>query len=265
MTATTVDLMPESPEPRSGGFPWLRTLVASVTAIGLTVSIALGIAEVLGASLGATALRIAGTGAILALYGLFAVGSATLRQRSLGWQVAGAVGVLCSTVAAVITVTDVWSSALTGDAAGRAVLITALVGFALGFTGFLLTHQRPEDTAGIRALMLGHARRELHPHRRPQRRHPRLVGNLDRHGDGHRRDHVGRPVEQRRRRPLPWRARAADAARLAAAADPAPRQSRIPWRDAHDQRVARAIPWPDAAGATPARSPPAESSGSRPG
>jgi hypothetical protein len=155
VSTTTVDLMPQAPGPRSGRFPWLRTLVASVTAVGLTVTIALGIAAVLGTSLGVTALRIAGTGASLAIYGLFAVGSVTLRQRSLGWQVAGAVGVLCSTAAAVITVTDVWSSALNGDAAGRAILITALVGFALGFTGFLLTHQRPEDTAGIRALMIG--------------------------------------------------------------------------------------------------------------
>src|SRR5581483_12394729 len=114
MSTTSVDLLPPPPGPGPGAFPWLRTLVASVTAVGLTVSVALGIAAVLGASLGATAIRIAGTGGILALYGLFAVGSATLRQRSLGWRIAGAVGVLCSTAAAAITITDVWSTALTG-------------------------------------------------------------------------------------------------------------------------------------------------------
>src|SRR5581483_2895507 len=137
MSTTSVDLLPPPPGPGPGAFPWLRTLVASVTAVGLTVSIALGIAAVLGASLGATAIRIAGTGAILALYGVFAVGSTTLRQRALGWQVAGAVGVLCSTFATAITVADVWGAGLTGEAPGRAVLVTGLIGFALGFTGFL--------------------------------------------------------------------------------------------------------------------------------
>jgi len=98
---------------------------------------------------------VAGTGAILGLYGLFAVGSTTLRQRSFGWQLLGGVGVLAATLATVITVIDTWSTTPLGATSGRVALIATVVAFAFGFTGFLLTHQRTEDTTGLRGLMIG--------------------------------------------------------------------------------------------------------------
>src|SRR5450755_3564840 len=91
------------PNRDSGDVPSLRAGLAWFATAGLCLGSALGIAAILGASLSATAVRVAGSGALCGLFGLVAVSSSTLQQRSSVWQGSGLIGVLAATVAAVIS------------------------------------------------------------------------------------------------------------------------------------------------------------------
>src|SRR5579871_349124 len=72
--------------------PGLRALLALTATIGLALATALGIAAILGASLSATAIRLLGSGTSAGFDGLFAVGAATLYQRSRPLRAAAAIG-----------------------------------------------------------------------------------------------------------------------------------------------------------------------------
>jgi hypothetical protein len=146
-------------EPRArgdkGDLPTLRASLAWITTVGLGVAAALGIGAILGASLDATAIKIAGSGGVCGFYGLFAISSSTLYQRSSASQLPGLIGVLSATIAVAFSLAAIWGGSPLGDTATRVLSIASLVAAATGFAGFLLTQQRDEDPAAIRGLMLG--------------------------------------------------------------------------------------------------------------
>jgi hypothetical protein len=149
------DHSPDSRAQRDNGdLPSLRAGLASFTAVAFCLGAALGISAILGASLSETAIQIAGSGGLCGFYGLLAVSSSTLHQRSSGWQLAGLIGVLSATVAVVLSLVAIWGNDPLGDAASRALSISILIAMAIGFAGFLLTQQRGEDPAAIRRLTL---------------------------------------------------------------------------------------------------------------
>src|SRR5215472_10327714 len=90
--------------------PQLRAALAWSAVVGLCLASALGISAILGASLDQTATRLASTGFTCGLYGLFAVGAATLYQRSPSLRLPAILGVLASLVAAVILVVAEWGA-----------------------------------------------------------------------------------------------------------------------------------------------------------
>jgi hypothetical protein len=125
-----------------------------LTTAGLCLGTALGIAAILGSSLGATAVRVAGSGALCGLFGVLAVSSSTLHQRSSLWQGSGVIGVLAAIVAAAFSMLGVWSNSPLSDTATRLLGVAVLIAAAMGLTGLLLTQQRDEDPAAIRGLMV---------------------------------------------------------------------------------------------------------------
>lgn len=131
----------------------LRAVLAWMGAVGLCLAAALAIAAILGASLGQSAARVAGSGFVCGFDALFAVGAATLSQRSASWRVAALVGVLGSVVSAVVTVVAVWGGDV-GETVARITFVAGTVGSSLGITGFLLSQQRAEDPRAISTLML---------------------------------------------------------------------------------------------------------------
>jgi hypothetical protein len=133
--------------------PRLRAALAVVAAVGLCLAAAIGISAILGASLGLTAARLAGSGFICGVDGLFAVGAATLFQRSSALRVAGLLGVLATIVTAAVSLSAIWGASV-GETVGRVGLVAGLLSGAVGLTGFLLSQQRTEDPGGIRLLML---------------------------------------------------------------------------------------------------------------
>lgn len=142
--------------PRSGGtdVPSLRAALASAATVGLCLATALGISSTLGATLSETAIRLAGSGVVCGFEGLFAVGAATLAQRSSSLRAPALIGVLASLVAAVVLVIDTWGASLSetfGRIAGSALFLS----LALGLSGFLLSQTREEDPPAIRSLMIG--------------------------------------------------------------------------------------------------------------
>ena len=145
------------PHPRGddADVPLLRAGLAWISTVGLCVAVVLGISAILGASLGVTAVRIAGSGGVCGLYGLFAVSSSTLHQRSAAWQLPGLIGVLSATIAVGLSLAAIWGGSSLGDTATRVLAIAGLVAAAIGFAGFLLSQQRDEDPAAIRGLMIG--------------------------------------------------------------------------------------------------------------
>jgi hypothetical protein len=154
---TTVSDHSTDPQTRrdDGDLPALRAGLASFTVVGLCLGAALGVSAILGASLSETAIRVAGSGGLCGFYGLLAVSSSTLHQRSSRSQLAGVIGVLAATVAVVLSLIAIWGNDPLGDAASRALSISVLIAIAVGFAGFLLTQQRCEDPAAIRRLALG--------------------------------------------------------------------------------------------------------------
>jgi len=121
--------------------------------VGLCLAAALGISAILGASLDQTATRLAGSGFVCGLYGLFAIGAATLYQRSTSLRLPAIVGVLASVGAAAILVVAEWGATVS-ETVGRIALVAGILSFALGLTGFLLSQQRNEDPRAVSALMV---------------------------------------------------------------------------------------------------------------
>jgi hypothetical protein len=142
------------PNRDSGDVPSLRAGLAWFATAGLCLGSALGIAAILGASLSATAVRVAGSGALCGLFGLVAVSSSTLQQRSSVWRRAGVIGVLAAIVAAVFSMLGVWSNTPLSDTVTRILAVSGVIAVTIGFTGFLLTQQREEDPAAIGGLMV---------------------------------------------------------------------------------------------------------------
>jgi hypothetical protein len=145
------------PRRNDSDLPVLRAGLAWFTTVALCIVAALGISAIIGASLSRTAVQIAGSGAVCGLYGLLAVGSSTLRQRSRGWQLTGAAGVLAAAIATVLALVGIWGSSPLGEAVVRILACATLAATAIGFTAFLLTQQREEDPPAIRRLMIGTA------------------------------------------------------------------------------------------------------------
>ena len=139
--------------PRDFDVTQLRAVLAWMGAVGLCLATALGISAILGASLGQTAVRLAASGFICGFDALFAVGAATLSQRSALWRVAALIGVLASVVSAAVLVVAVWGGGV-GETVGRISLGAGSVGSALGISGFLLSQQRSEDPRAITGLMI---------------------------------------------------------------------------------------------------------------
>jgi hypothetical protein len=133
--------------------PHLRAVLVWASVIGLCLATALGITAVLGTSLGLTATRLASSGFTCGLYGLFAVGAATLYQRSSSLRLPAIVGVVASVVAAVILVIAEWGATVS-ETVGRIAVVAGILSFALGLTGFLLSQQREEDPPAISVLMV---------------------------------------------------------------------------------------------------------------
>ncbi|HLW94444.1 MAG TPA: hypothetical protein VKS25_03615 [Solirubrobacteraceae bacterium] len=152
---STVD-EPADLAPRSGGtdVPSLRAALAWAATVGLCLATALGISSILGATLSVTAIRLAGSGVACGFEGLFAVGAATLAQRSPSLRAPALIGVLASVVAAVVLVIDAWGASI-GETVGRIAGTALLLSFALGLSGFLLSQTREEDPPAIRSLMVG--------------------------------------------------------------------------------------------------------------
>ena len=138
-----------------GDLPSLRAALASFTAVALCLGAAIGISAILGASLSDSAIRIAGSGGLCGFYGLLAVSSSTLHQRSFASQLAGVIGVLTAAVAVALSLVAIWGSHPLGNTGSRVLSISILVAMAVGFSAFLLTQQRAEDPAAVRRLTLG--------------------------------------------------------------------------------------------------------------
>ncbi|HEY1777778.1 MAG TPA: hypothetical protein VGG41_16600 [Solirubrobacteraceae bacterium] len=132
--------------------PALRALLAWTGAVGLCLAAALGISAILGASLTATAIRLAGSGLIFGLDALFAVGSATLAQRSPALRVAALIGVLATLVTLAVSLAAIWGANVS-ETLGRVTIVASGLSSALGLTGFLLSQQRDEDPPLVSALM----------------------------------------------------------------------------------------------------------------
>jgi hypothetical protein len=145
---------PTEPLPRRavGDLPMLRAALAWFTTVALCIGAALGGSVILGASLSHTAIRIAGSSLVCGFYGLLAVSSSTLHQRTSLWQAAGVAGVLAATIAIACSLAGIWGSSL-GDVASRTFASASLAAIAIGFTAFLVTQQRDEDPRAIRVLM----------------------------------------------------------------------------------------------------------------
>jgi hypothetical protein len=143
------------PSPYRGGsdMPQLRAVLAWAGAIGLCLATALGISAILGASLGETAIRLAASGAICGFDALFAVGAATLAQRSASLRVPALIGVLAAVVSVAVTLAALWGADI-GETIGRIALVAGSLSSALGLTGFLLSQQREEDPRSISGLMV---------------------------------------------------------------------------------------------------------------
>ena len=142
--------------PRSGGadVPSLRAALAWAATVGLCLATALGISSILGATLSVTAIRLAGSGVACGFEGLFAVGAATLAQRSSSLRAPALIGVLASVVAAVVLVLDTWGASIS-ETLGRVAGTALFLSLALGLSGFLLSQTREEDPPAIRSLMVG--------------------------------------------------------------------------------------------------------------
>ncbi len=137
---------------RSSDMPPLRAVLAWTGAIGLSLASVLGISAILGASLSVAAIRLAASGGICGLDALFAVGSATLAQRSPSLRAPALIGVLASVVSAAVSLAGIWGSHV-GETIGRVALVASALSVALGLTGFLLSQQRDEDPPMISGLM----------------------------------------------------------------------------------------------------------------
>ncbi|HEY1775504.1 MAG TPA: hypothetical protein VGG41_05025 [Solirubrobacteraceae bacterium] len=150
-----VDVPQEPPVTQADSdIPSLRAVLAWVAAIGLCLATALGISAILGATLSETAVRLAASGVACGFEGLFAVGAATLAQRSPSLRVPALIGVLASVFAAVILLVDEWGGHI-GETVARIAGAGLLLSLALGLTGFLLSQVREEDPGAIRSLMVG--------------------------------------------------------------------------------------------------------------
>jgi hypothetical protein len=133
--------------------PQLRAGLAWAGAVGLCLATALGISAILGASLGQTAIRLAGSGLACGFDALFAVGAATLFQRSASLRIPALIGVLASFVAVAVSLVAIWGAQV-GETIGRIGLVAGLLSSALGLSGFLLSQQREEDPNLIRGLVV---------------------------------------------------------------------------------------------------------------
>jgi hypothetical protein len=151
---SVMDETGNAPRRTAGDIPLLRAGTAWLATIGFCLATALGISAILGASLGETAVRLAGSGVTCGLDALFAVGAATLYQRSSSQRAPAVIGVLASAVSAALSLAAVWGTSL-GATAGRIVVVASLLAFAVGLSGFLLSQQRGEDPSAIRGLMFG--------------------------------------------------------------------------------------------------------------
>jgi len=139
---------------RSGtDVPQLRAALAWTGAVGLCLATALGISAILGASLGQTAIRLAGSGFVCGFDALFAVGATTLSQRSASLRIPAMVGVLASVIAAAVSLVAIWGASV-GETVGRIALVASFLSSALGLSGFILSQQRDEDPPAISALMV---------------------------------------------------------------------------------------------------------------
>src|ERR1700728_318140 len=108
---------------RSGDdVPQLRAGLAWTGAVGLCLAAALGISAILGASLGQTAIRLAGSGFVCGFDALFAVAAATLSQRSASSPLLAIVGVLASVIAAAVALVAIWGASV-GETVGRIALV----------------------------------------------------------------------------------------------------------------------------------------------
>lgn len=141
-------------ERSSSDVPALRAILAWVGVVGLCLATALAISAILGASLGESALRAAGSGFICGWDALFALGAATLAQRSPSLRLPALLGVLATIIAVAIELAAIWGASV-GETAGRIALVAAALGSAAGITGFLLSQQREEDPAIVTRLMAG--------------------------------------------------------------------------------------------------------------
>lgn len=138
---------------RSGSdVPQLRAGLAWTGAIGLCLAAALGISAILGASLELTAIRLAGSGFVCGFDALFAVGAATLAQRSASLRIPAMTGVLASIVTVALSLVSIWGANV-GETLGRIALVAGLLASALGLSGFLLSQQREEDPRVVTRLM----------------------------------------------------------------------------------------------------------------
>ena len=136
---------------RSGSdVPQLRAGLAWTGAVGLCLAAALGISAILGASLGQTAIRLAGSGFLCGFDALFAVGAATLSQRSASLRIPAMIGVLASVVVVAVSLVAIWGANV-GETIGRVALVAGLLAAALGLSGLLLSQQREEDPPVVAA------------------------------------------------------------------------------------------------------------------
>jgi hypothetical protein len=140
--------------PSSADVPQLRAALAMTGAVGLCLASALGISAILGASLTLTAIRLAGSGLTCGFDALFALGAATLFQRSTSLRLPAIIGVLAGVVTAVLSLVAIWGANV-GETIGRVGLVAGLLSAAIGLTGFLLSQQRQEDPPLISGLMVG--------------------------------------------------------------------------------------------------------------
>ena len=154
VSSTSEHQGPEALPTAGRGFPLLRVGTACVTAIGLCLAAGLGIAAILGASLDVTAAKLAGSGVICGFFGLFAVGASTLHQRNLAGRLLALAGVATAALVVVVLLISIWAQETLSNGLGRAVGTAATTALTIGLCAFLISQQRTEDTAGVRALML---------------------------------------------------------------------------------------------------------------